>query len=264
MPITLFKTDKLLDMLNIHQLSSTNQSLVVEAYLYDRQYEEDLASKLEAFSSVLDLVAGKIQAEHQSRILTKIEHNSLVKSQLALKLGKAFKLDRNSSKVVAEAHLIYGARKVLKLVGVNSEKTLSEYGFGPLDEFQKFIDWPSAQNLIDFRNQQSSQELNERILYYLCQLIVFTFTPKDPSESPDSLIVSPETFFNLSNIWASKPELYEVNLALSASGKKILYRDNESATPGFRTELGRLADLHLETANRFWELCQPIKIWIAD
>lgn len=247
--------------------SDDKHSLTVDAYVYSNQFERGMADELAAYSCSLDMVADRIESQHQLRILTKIEHSHLIKSQLAYKLGKVFNLSEESAKIVAGCLLIEGSLRAKNIVSriepINTFLQEAGYRQSVMSLQSRYLPWHVTENLIEFiQHGINSELLRDKTLYYICQLIVFTYTPRDPSEVPNSLIVTPENYFNLSNMWACRPELYDTNLALSASGKKILLKQSNQPSLGFRKDLGCLAELHLNFADQIWQKLQPIRNFI--
>jgi hypothetical protein len=235
----------------------------IDPLAYSTEFEIALLPKITLLQATLDHVAIQLQSTHQRRILTRLEHNTLAMSQLAFERSASFKLNHKERDAIASTFLLSAVRSALQMIvnpsrHVNSLdlviKRLSNYHNQP-EDFKQFRSWDDPQNISDFLDLSSSQELKlqkglqARKLHYLCQLSVFTSTPKSPDDYPLSVLVTPDEFFSLSTMWARKPRLWSHNAIVTQSGKLIISKANSGSENIFRRNLGLLADLHLELAR---------------
>ena len=126
---------------------------------------------------------------------------------------------------------------------------------GELSNYKEFLNWQDSDNLSDLLDLSYSQGIRlkegnaARKLHYICQLSVFTSTPKDPDDYPRSLFVSPNEFFSRRVMWATNPMLWARNAFVTQSGKLIVSKVHNDFDLEFRRDLGSLADLHLKLAE---------------
>jgi hypothetical protein len=250
-------------MNKINRLKHPHNAIEVDAYNYSRDFELRLQPVLQSFFSVLDYVSSKIQIEHKLRILTKIEHSNLLRSQFVFRFADKFGLQKSEAINLASIFLLEGAKDSLNLVSdpKKSKSLLLKFGFTVqlLEHSQIFSPWHTEQNLLEFLDLTTNkQNTKERLLHYLSQLSIFTSTPKDPDELPVSLLLSPIEFINFSSVWLSRPELYQTSMCLTSSGKKILSKSENSSNVGYRENLGLLIDLHIRIAQELWHRCLPL------
>lgn len=232
----------------------------IDPLAYSLEFEALLLPKITLFQATLDYVALQLQSSHQLRVLTRLEHSTLAASQLAFDRSESFGLSSKERESVSGAFLLGGVQSALKLIVNPSthyhslEQAIKRLGgcAKNLDCYKQFLPWDDQQNLSDFLDLSCTQDLKlqegnkARKLHFLCQLSVFTSTPKHADDYPLSVLVRPDEYFSLSTMWARKPKLWSHNAILTQSGKLITCKPNPAGPSELRKDLGLLADLYLK------------------
>lgn len=253
----------------INKRAIFNQSSrIIDPLAYSLDFEQALFPQITLLQSTLDYVALQLQSTHQRRLLTRLEHNMFATASLAFEQGASFGLDLKQKSELASDFLIKAMRSALQMViptdgrSSNIEHILkrlcTSYSDSKLScelSTKQYLTWDNSQNLSDLLDLNSNHGLKlqtgnqARKLHYLCQLSVFTSTPKKPDEYPLSVLVSAEEYFSLSTMWARKPALYTRNALITESGKLIICKVHDDSEIIFRKDLGLVADLHLQLAK---------------
>lgn len=243
--------------------SANKVSRSLDPLAYSLEFEKALLPKITLLQATLDYVSLQLQSTHQRRLLTRLEHNIFAMAWLAFERGASFGLDLKEKSAVASAFLSKGLHSALQMIiPVDNRKNTLEAALkrlgGSCSELNiqnQFLPWDDTQNLSDLLDLGSINEIKlrhglaARKLHYICQLSVFTSTPKKPDDYPLSVLVTPEEYFSLSTMWARKPSLWNRNALVTESGKVVVSRIHADSETVFRRDLGLLADLHLELAH---------------